>query len=262
LYNAPQEMKDDNEVAFAAVRSNAYNFTFVSEALRDNRELALIAVQGLGGRLFDRGILSERLRGDRNILQQALQHSNPGDALQLASEELRHDKQLLLEAVKLRGDLINQAPEILQTDADVVKAARVGFMTQVKAGRMLGGCYCCGGIEVPSSFYADREFVLSAVNHGELSFAEAALRLNPELKSEEFVMRSLIADWEGTQASHLSESQYNAKSTRENEHARNRLCRRRREQAMSKTRRLDRSRARGGRHKTSMVVEDWYFGNW
>jgi hypothetical protein len=278
LVDAPWELRDDNEVAFAAVRTWGFNFEFVSEELRDNRELALIAVQCLGGGIFESGFLSERLRGDREILLQALQHPNPGAALALAAEDLRHDKQLLLEVVRSHGDLIHQAPVTLQADPDVLKAARIGFMAQVRRSRGgLGECRCCGGIEPPLPFYADKEFIMFAEEQAELRFVAAAFRLNPELKSDELFIRSLmpfILVWDGMSStvfegfSHVvnqehcsSKKQYSClKSIREYEFARNILRRRsRREHMISKTKRLDRSRPRGGRHKTILVVDDWHF---
>jgi hypothetical protein len=121
--------------------------------------------------------------------------------VRLESEELRNDKQLLVDALRNRGDLIHEVPKHLQVDVDIISAAKQGFLAQLHKNKRLRieNCSCCGGIIIPTSFYGDKGFILSAAGYGQWLAVKTAFRLHPELESDRPFMHSivpLIYDWE------------------------------------------------------------------
>merc|ERR1711957_839098 len=99
LRHASVWLRADIDVVAAAAR-DGLALRWASEALRDNRDLALVA-----------------------ILQNPM-------ALQVCSEKLRHTKKVVLEAVKRRVAALDFASESLQNDSDVAVAAMEAPVTK------------------------------------------------------------------------------------------------------------------------------------
>jgi len=124
LYNAPEAIRQNREVVQGAICIDIRQLGAASEALRDDRELALAALQSWGGRVFE--FISHRLQCDRELLRSALNHLYPYGALMNASPDLRNDfsivQDLLLDAVRCHKSmldlprLIDEAPDMIRGD--------------------------------------------------------------------------------------------------------------------------------------------------
>ena len=88
---------------------------------------------------------SEELRNDKEVVLEAVKKY--GDALQFASEELRNDKEVVLEAVKENGNAIKYASPELQEDEDVKKTKALSVVCD------------WGDFEVDYHFLGDKKFV-------------------------------------------------------------------------------------------------------
>jgi len=188
---APAHLQEDEAVAFAAFRSpllqpGAYesykfvqDFEGASETLRDNKELALEAVKGLGVLVF--GFVSDRLKGDRELLMKSLKYRHfPQDFTILwesVSQELRHNKDLIIELVKQDScsNLFFQAPDHLQADPDVLLAVKESILSTISGPNgwdrclLVNDCECiceCGCVRVPPALYGDKDFVVQAIKQG------------------------------------------------------------------------------------------------
>ncbi|MDP3947814.1 MAG: DUF4116 domain-containing protein [bacterium] len=155
---ASDELRDDKEVVMEAVKVRGYQFRNASDRLRMDEEVVLEAMKSRGGvdledvpaSFYDdkefllkvlkvnKGIMrriSPRLLSDKEVVLAALPGSfSRGVGIEFASEELQHDKEFILEALKkgarppdLRGipvELKNDFQFILETvkiDPDAIR---------------------------------------------------------------------------------------------------------------------------------------------
>ena len=82
------------------------------------------AIEALGAVKRDGRALqqaSEELKGDREVVMEAVKQN--GHALQHASEELKRDREVVMEAVKQDGEALGHASEELKRDRGVVLEA-------------------------------------------------------------------------------------------------------------------------------------------
>ena len=64
------ELKDDKDVMYAAVKSNPNSFEFASDRLKDDEQLAIMAVSNGMGHLFK--FVSERLKDNSSVVLAAV----------------------------------------------------------------------------------------------------------------------------------------------------------------------------------------------
>ena len=67
------------------------------------------------------GCVSEKLRGDREVVMEAVRQN--GLALEHASEELRGDREVVMEAVRQIGSALQHASEELKDDREILMEA-------------------------------------------------------------------------------------------------------------------------------------------
>jgi len=287
LSAAPDNIRNEPEVVHAAVERNGMQFASASDDLRDDRDMAMLAIRSSWGRVFE--FCSKWLRGDRDLLHFALNHRFPGwNALEHASEDLRNDKVFVLQAVERNRLLIVQAPFNLQHDKDVILAAV--RCTKHWGTDMLGGhgCPCCGGgIGLPPHLLRDKHFIEAAVDLGQVGFVGRAFRQHPELCQDNHFVRHLFASmlrsmnlehpvfdarwpqgptkslWDRMVTSYRAEENLPDKSFLELRRARaqtaqcRKQARRAQQKALGRQSRSKQVNLRGGRHKTT-DVEDWF----
>lgn len=111
---ASARLREDPEVVTAAIQTG-YGFESTSDRLRDNRDVALAAVQRPP---YPLELVSDRLRDDREVVLKAL--ARRPLALEFASERLRDDAELVLVAVRGDGYALQFASERLRDDIEVV----------------------------------------------------------------------------------------------------------------------------------------------
>jgi len=285
LSAAPHNIRNDPEVVHAAVKQNGMQFAFASDDLRDDKDMAMLAIQSSGGRVSQ--YCGERLRGDRELLLCAINHRFPGQALMHASDELRNDKVLLLPVIERdRYQTCHISPN-LQGDEDIALAAVRCTKNWSPTALFVGGDPWYGGsdISLPPQLLGDKRFIETVVNLGQVGFLEHAFRQHPELSQDKRFVQNLFASmlqsmnlehplfdarwlrgpmkslWEGMLTSYRAEENLPDKSALELRRARALAsqCRKRAQRAQQKAlARQPRSKEvsfRGGRHKTTNVED-------
>ena len=100
------------------VKKNGYELKFVSDELKNDKEIVLVAVTEYGVALE---YASDTLRNDREVVLAAVRQD--GDALVHASDELKNDREIVLAAVHQNGWALQYASEELRNDKEIVLAA-------------------------------------------------------------------------------------------------------------------------------------------
>jgi len=191
LSAAPDNIRNEPEVVRAALKRNGLQFASASDDLRDDRDMAMLAIRSSGGRVFE--FCSKRLRGDRDLLQLALSSRYPGQALMHASDDLRNDKVFVLQVVERDRYWLCHIPSNLQDDKDVTLAAVRCTKNWKAAALFVGGCPWYGDIGLPPQLLRDKHFIESAVDLGQVGFLEHAFRQHPELYQDKHFVQRLFA---------------------------------------------------------------------
>ncbi|KAG2388901.1 hypothetical protein C9374_000340 [Naegleria lovaniensis] len=114
------KLQNDPQVVLTAVKNDGLALEFASDDLQNDREIVMHAVANCGHALE---FASESLRDDRQVILQAIQ-TEPQVLLHVKNSHLlRHDKELVLEAVRRAGHCLKGACDELKNDVDVVRAA-------------------------------------------------------------------------------------------------------------------------------------------
>jgi len=123
----PRKFQSDKDVVMAAVQKNGMAFKFATPKLRGDKDLVIEAVQENGNaRQFARDY-----KYDDTVLASYMSQYDMamkevqirGYSLSQASPDLRHNKEIVLAAVRKEGRALEFAHEDLQHDKDVVTAA-------------------------------------------------------------------------------------------------------------------------------------------
>lgn len=189
---ASDELKNDPEVVLTAVQACPTSLGAASAAMRANRAIVLAAVEANG--IAGLKHCAAELRADREIVRAACKSmlgrgfvhrdregkTTHDTALQHASDVLKNDKPLVLEAVHWHFMAFLHASETLKNDRDVIEAALTaapalnsGYLLNLtllpqwaKLDRELVKLaieHSHYGMALSNSFYADRELVLAAL---------------------------------------------------------------------------------------------------
>jgi len=158
----PESIRFNKEVALLACKYNIEQLKYTNPEFRFDREFMFEIIMHNGSAL---NYASEDLKLDKELILTALrcQHNSSLIILESIPDVLRTDKEVVIEAVQLNGDLLKDASLNLRTDYDVVLAA------VNSKGKSLGFA--------SFNLRANREIVLAAIsNDGEaLEYASAEL---------------------------------------------------------------------------------------
>lgn len=145
------------------VRSRGFALQFVSDLLKNDKEVVLEAVKNYGRALEYAGELP---KNDKEVVLEAVKQN--GSALEYAGDLLKNDKEVVLEAVKQCGRALEYAGELPKNDKEVVLEAvkQDGFALEY-AGDL---------------FNNDKEVVLEAAKQyiGALEYAGENIRKNKQ----------------------------------------------------------------------------------
>jgi hypothetical protein len=92
---ASENLRDDKEIALMAINTSDNVLEYASDTLRDDRQVVLNAVKKSVVNLF---YMSSIFYNDKEIIIEAIKH-DPFQAIRHASEELCHDKDIVLSIV-------------------------------------------------------------------------------------------------------------------------------------------------------------------
>ncbi|CAJ1443868.1 unnamed protein product [Effrenium voratum] len=172
-----ERLREDPEVALAAVRSDFTAFQHVPFQLKTDRTIALAAVKQ-SARIFKS--LPETVKSDREVALAAVQ--NDGFLLNLITQELQHDRDIVLAAVS-NSAVLGYACVEMQEDREVVLAAvrHEGTMLQYSSGKLK----------------SDAEVVLTAVKHNGFAvvYADGKLRCCREVMLEAVRNSGSVLQW-------------------------------------------------------------------
>jgi len=176
------ERRDNFEVVLTAVRQSAWTLKFASERLRGNLEVVLAATTRRDGDVLK--FASKTLRGDCEAMA-AIIRASSGYVFKYASKALRGDPKLLRLALQTDDRALEFASEELRGDREIVLEA---VRARANRERNYGLDPCQRRNNHPFSYATeelrqDRDFVLKAVaTQGEcLHFAATELKTDREL---------------------------------------------------------------------------------
>jgi hypothetical protein len=169
LLNAAEPLRDDEEVAAAAIAFDAENFAHLSDRLRDNPDLLLKATEGMG---FVFAHASQRLRYDREIILKIakingclLTEKAPNDMF-----DWKNDKEIVLAAINSAdGGIVEHLTLEFQDDADVMLAAAGDRWDPLQ--------------HASTRLQADKDFALKALSRApqQLCFFSEELKCDPDV---------------------------------------------------------------------------------
>ncbi len=111
----PEKFKNDYDVALEAVK-HGYKFYELGEELRNKKEIILAALK------YDTRILfwvpDDNLKKDKEFLMELVKHNA---SLAYAAPEIRDDEKFMLEAIRISGNAFNGASPRLVRDKEFIK---------------------------------------------------------------------------------------------------------------------------------------------
>jgi hypothetical protein len=180
------ELRNDFDVAKAALSTHGSSYCYIGDDLRDNKELIMEALK-----TYKRNLEYTALNDDKEVCLSAV--SGAGSELQFCSNALKSDKDLVLAAVKDDGFALAHANSEMTADRDVVMAAvetaSGGFefaADSLKEDRDF--CLEVVGVDggaleyMPEKMLSDKEIVLTALNND--SFVAYSVDLPDEIKND------------------------------------------------------------------------------
>ena len=118
----PDEIREDKEIVIEVVKKDGSVFDNYYIYYND-KEVMMAAVSNYGLALDD---ASDELKADKELVMEAVRHPlvevyNNHSPLECASDELKHDKEVIKEAVKYSAYALDCIPDELFADEDFVR---------------------------------------------------------------------------------------------------------------------------------------------
>jgi tetratricopeptide (TPR) repeat protein len=104
----PIEYRDNEEIAKKVVGDDAGCFRYLSERLRNNKELAIIAVSGVWHAL---GEMPDAMLDDKDVVLSAVQNHNVGGLIMNISDRLKSDIDIVIAAVSKDNRALEYFPD-------------------------------------------------------------------------------------------------------------------------------------------------------
>lgn len=118
LHYASDRLKDDIAVVSVAVYGNGRSLEYVSDRLKANKRLGLLGMTHGPDGGYGLAFLSEELRDDKEIVLCAVR--NTADALKYASDRLKNDPEVVTAAVMKNYYSLEHASEGLRTNRNFI----------------------------------------------------------------------------------------------------------------------------------------------
>lgn len=112
------EWKNDKDVVMAAIQCNGQSLQYVSDELRNDKEVVLQAIFHPNPNILK--YVSNELKDDKEVVMIGVKN---GAALQYASNRLKDDKEVVLKAVKTNGNALKYASSRLKDDEEIAECA-------------------------------------------------------------------------------------------------------------------------------------------
>ena len=123
LKNADDQTRDNKEIVLIEIRSRISDIQYISDRLKNDIVFILDVIEHLRYRtVFDVfQYLPKNLTTDKNFILEAIKIK--GDLLQFVSLDLRGDPNFMLEVLKISNECLTFTPEILLNDKNFILEA-------------------------------------------------------------------------------------------------------------------------------------------
>lgn len=154
--------KHDRGFIMEAITLNGFTMCYMDESIKDDFEIAKIAVNQ---NEFAFGFLSDRLRNNEELLLDSCRKAESGSELENASNELKSNKNVVLEILKFSDNI--GIPAAIKYSNDNIRSDRDIILIAVKKQGL--------SLEYASSeLKSDKEIVFEAVNEEPSAIAFAS----------------------------------------------------------------------------------------
>jgi hypothetical protein len=199
LCDLSQELRNNKNIVRAAITSKAHNgraLMYAGESMRDDEEIVLAAVLDNPSALE---FASERLKNNRNIVEAAISQECPNYSPYLfVGSELKNERSIILMALQHDGKLLKHLPAALNDDEEMVTAAvkHRGWALEYASDTMkMNKAVVLAAVEnglghplkfADHRFRGDRDVVLASVktNGYTISYATEEIQNDPEIVME------------------------------------------------------------------------------
>ena len=116
----PRKFQEDKEICKELLNINGKVLQFVNEDFKKDKEIVIAAINNYP---INIQYASNEIKNDEEIARMVVCKFYQGDFLKYFSEELRNNKDFILDAVKFDGKALEWVSEELKNDKDVVLKA-------------------------------------------------------------------------------------------------------------------------------------------
>ena len=197
LREVSEDYKNDKEVVLAAIESYSINvLQYASPELKNDKEVVLAAIKTSHGKALQ--YASPELKNDKEVVLAAIKQD--AGSLQYASEELKNDKEIVLSTLKC--DILRNGARCIGEELRNNKEFMLEMINKYKLDAEYAGEdlkkdkeYMMASVKKrgASLYHAspelknDKEVVLAAVNNGN---GDAIRFASPELKKDEDIIKT------------------------------------------------------------------------
>jgi hypothetical protein len=125
----PIEYRDNEEIAKKVVGDDAGCFRYLSERLRNNKELAIIAVSGAWYAL---GEMPDAMLDDKDVVLSAVQNQEVGGHIMNISDRLKSDIDIVIAAVSKDNRALEYFPDEFKDNEKVIESCLNGHGSAYK----------------------------------------------------------------------------------------------------------------------------------
>jgi len=125
----PPEYRDNEDIAKKVVGDDAGCFEYLSERLRNNKEIAIIAASGARYAL---GKMPDSMLDDKDVVLSAVQNHELGGYIEKISDRLKKDIEVVIAAVLKDNRSLEYFPDEFKNDNKVIEACLKGHGSAYK----------------------------------------------------------------------------------------------------------------------------------
>ncbi len=125
----PLEYRDNEEIAKKVVRDEAGCFQYLSERLRNNKEIAIIAASGAWYAL---GEMPDAMLDDKDVVLSAVQNQDVGGHIEKISDRLKKDIEIVIASVLKDNRSLEYFPDEFKDNNNVIEACLKGHGSAYK----------------------------------------------------------------------------------------------------------------------------------
>lgn len=125
----PPEYRDNEDIAKKVVGDDAGCFQYLSERLRNNKEIAIIAASGAWGVL---GEMPDAMLDDKDVVLSVVQNHGVGGHIEKISDRLKKDIEIVIASVLKDNGSLEYFPDEFKNDNKVIEACLKGHGSAYK----------------------------------------------------------------------------------------------------------------------------------